>query len=298
MKHYHLLVFTLLLSAFCSCKGAEEKPNVPTTPPAVTDGLAVLPTTVPLPTGQPDTVTPSTAPVTPTVPATPTPVPVNTDSTTYTYIVNREFRLTEDFVPEGLTTPDILFPFSDTTIDKAKMTPVAGAALAKLFDAAFEEAHLVLYGVSGYRSYTRQYTIYATNLARYGIAHSNRYSAAPGASEHQTGLVMDISCRSEGFELEETFADTPEGKWVAANAHRFGFILRFPKGKEDITGYDYEPWHLRYVGEELAAYLYENDLTLEEYYNVPSTLTREYLDQTPFIDTTTERYLSIYRQYH
>ncbi len=234
----------------------------------------------------------------PTKAPTPTPVVVNTDTSTITYLVNREYPLPADFVPEDLTTPDVLFPFADTTIDKAKMTPEAGNALARLFDAAYDEEGLVLYGVSAYRSYSRQYTIYATNLAVYGIAHTNRYSAAPGRSEHQTGLAIDISCRSEGFELEDTFADTPEGIWVAENAHRFGFILRYPKGKEHITGYNYEPWHIRYVGTELAQHLYETGLTLDEFYNVPSSLTTEYLESTPLIDTTADSYLSIYNQYH
>ena len=249
-------------------------------------------------TATPEATPAPTATLEPTEAPTPTPIAVNTDTSTITYLVNREYPLPEGFVPEGLTTPDVLFPFADTSIDKAKMTPEAGEALALLFDAAYDEAKLTLYGVSAYRSYARQYTIYATNLVTRGIAHTNRYSAAPGRSEHQTGLAIDISCASEGFGLETTFADTPEGIWVAENAHRFGFILRYPKDKEDITGYNYEPWHIRYVGTELAGYLYETGLTLDEYYGVPSTLTSEYLETTPLIDTTAESYLAIYRQYH
>ncbi len=249
-------------------------------------------------TATPEPTTAPTATPEPTKAPTPTPIVVNTDTSTITYLVNREYPLPDSFVPEGLTTPDILFPFSDTSIDKAKMTPEAGEALALLFDAAYDEAKLTLYGVSAYRSYARQYTIYATNLVTRGVAHTNRYSAAPGRSEHQTGLAIDISCASEGFSLETTFADTPEGIWVAENAHRFGFILRYPKDKEDITGYNYEPWHLRYVGCDLAAHLYETGLTLDEYYGVPNLLSAEYLETTPLIDTTAESYLSIYRQYH
>ena len=249
---------------------------------------SATPDATPVPTATPE----------PTEAPTPTPIVVNTDTSTVTYLVNREYPLPANFVPEGLTTPDVLFPFSDTSIDKAKMTPEAGNALALLFDAAYDEAKLTLYGVSAYRSYSRQYTIYATNLVTRGIAHTNRYSAAPGRSEHQTGLAIDISCASEGFGLETTFADTPEGIWVAENAHRFGFILRYPKDKEDITGYNYEPWHIRYVGTELAGYLYETGLTLDEYYGVRDTLSAEYLETTPLIDTTAESYLSIYRQYH
>ncbi len=260
--------------------------------------ISTTPEPTPVPTSTPTPTPEPTATPEPTQVPTPTPITVNTDTSTVTYLVNREYTLPDTFVPEGLTTPDVLFPFSDTSIDKAKMTPEAGEALAMLFDAAYEEAGLTLYGVSAYRSYARQYTIYATNLATRGIAHTNRYSAAPGRSEHQTGLAIDISCKSEGFGLEDTFADTPEGIWVAENAHRFGFILRYPKDKEHITGYNYEPWHIRYVGTELANELYTTGLTLDEYYGVPSTLSAEYLEATPLIDTTAESYLSIYRQYN
>lgn len=289
---------------FGSCGRKTDPPKEPEGTPSValtvTPSATPIPTpsAVPSPTEAPLLPTPTECPVEPSITEAPTPAPLNTDTSTVTYLVNREYPLPEDFVPENLTTPDVLFPFSDTSIDKAKMTPAAGQALALLFDAAYEEAGLTLYGVSAYRSYARQYTIYATNLARYGTAHANRYSAAPGRSEHQTGLTIDISCASEDFLLEETFADTPEGIWTAENAHRFGFILRYPKGKEHITGYNYEPWHLRYVGAELAALLYETGLTLEEYYGVPSSLTEEYLDTTPFIDTAAESYRSIYTQYH
>lgn len=298
---------------FCSCGKDREADQKSTVSPALS------PMALPSPTLQADNAPNTPAPIAtggnetpsesshkeavtgtpePTKTPTLTPVVVNTDTSTVTFLVNREYPLPEDYIPEGLTTPDILFPFSDTSIDKAKMTPEAGAALALLFDAAYDEAGLTLYGVSAYRSYARQYTIYATNLAVYGTTHANHYSAAPGKSEHQTGLAIDISCASEGFSLENTFANTPEGIWVAQNAHRFGFILRYPKEKEDITGYSYEPWHIRYVGTALAAYLYETGLTLEEYYGVSSTLSAEYLDTTPLIDTTVESYLSIYKQYH
>ena len=280
--------------------GADEVAHTEITTPSAPTGTQVPDTTNPdiQSSGTPDLAPTATPTPEPTETPTPTPIVVNTDTSTVTYLVNREYPLTEGFVPEGLTTPDVLFPFSDTSIDKAKMTPEAGKALALLFDAAYDEAKLTLYGVSAYRSYARQYTIYATNLVTQGIAHTNRYSAAPGRSEHQTGLAIDISCASEGFGLETTFADTPEGIWVAENAHRFGFILRYPKDKEAITGYNYEPWHIRYVGTELAEYLYETGLTLDEYYGAPSTLSAEYLETTPLIDTTAESYLSIYRQYH
>lgn len=309
-NRYRTGVFPLLFCMMglilwtCGCKNADSGGKGNDTQKSPTAAFTATPTTLPTspantnPQGTASVGTTPTVIPTPTNVPTPTPIPVNTDTSTVTFLVNREHPLPEGFVPEGLTTPDILFPFSDTSIDKAKMTPEAGEALAKLFDAAYEEAGLTLYGISAYRSYARQYTIYATNLITQGVAHTNRYSAAPGQSEHQTGLAIDISCASEKFGLETTFALTPEGIWVAENAHRFGFILRYPKEKEQITGYNYEPWHLRFVGTELASHLFETGLTLDEYYGVPSTLTSDYLDVTPLIDTETPAYLAIYAQYY
>jgi len=190
--------------------------------------------------------------------------------------------------------PDIPFSFSSKTLDKRKLQRVAAEALEKLYRAALKEKGLKIYGVSGYRSYDRQYEIYGTNLFTRGITHTNLYSAMPGASEHQTGLAIDVSCSSIGYSLINSFATTKEGKWLKDNAWRFGFILRYPKDKEHITGYAYEPWHIRYVGVPLAYYLYKNNLTLEEYYNSPSSKTLEELADLPLIDTTTERFGLLY----
>ena len=89
-------------------------------------------------------------------------------------------------------------------------------------------------------------------------------SAVPGTSEHQTGLAMDITSQSAKFQLETIFGETKEGQWLSENAHKFGFVIRYTKEKESITGYRFEPWHVRYVGNPQATYLYENQLTLEE----------------------------------
>ena len=119
---------------------------------------------------------------------------------------------------------------------------------------------------SGFRSYSDQSYIYNNYVARDGQANADRYSARAGHSEHQTGLAFDLNT------IEDSFSYTYEGKWVSANCYRFGLILRYPKGKEEITGYMYESWHLRYVGEELAKKLYNNGdwITLEEYYGIDS----------------------------
>lgn len=119
---------------------------------------------------------------------------------------------------------------------------------------------------SGYRSYYDQKNIYNNYVARDGQAAADTYSARPGHSEHQTGLAFDLNT------ISNAFANTPEGKWVAENCHKYGLILRYPKGKDNITGYIYEPWHLRYIGGDLPSKLYNNGnwITLEEYFGIDS----------------------------
>lgn len=118
--------------------------------------------------------------------------------------------------------------------------------------------------VSGYRSYNQQAATYNHWRATYGQQHADSVSAAPGTSEHQLGLAVDVS---DGIcNLRRCFATTNAGQWVARNAHKYGFVIRYPDGKTDVTGYWYEPWHLRYVGTELAGELSSKGLTLEEYY--------------------------------
>ena len=113
--------------------------------------------------------------------------------------------------------------------------------------------------VSGYRSYATQEGLYNSYVAKDGEAVANTYSAKPGFSEHQTGLAFDIGSVSRAFE------GTAEAKWIEENAHLYGFIVRYPKGKTDITGYIYEPWHVRYLGKEVASKVKQSGLTLEEY---------------------------------
>lgn len=262
--------------------------------PTATGTPTPTPTATPTPTPTPSP-TPTPTPI-PTVP--PAPVAINTDVTTYDFIINRDYPLTSNYKPDDLVVPDIPFAFSDKTLDKRKLKKVAADALEELYAAALEEEGLTIYGVSGYRSYDRQYEIYGTNLFTRGIRHTNLYSAAPGNSEHQTGLAIDVSCKSINYALRESFADTPEGIWLRENCWRFGFILRYQKDKEEITGYAYEPWHIRYVGVPLAYYLYTNDLTLEEYYGSPSSQTLAELADTPLIDTTTERFYNLYASAH
>ncbi len=143
------------------------------------------------------------------------------------------------------------------------VNPAAQSAFNTMQSAAAREG-INLYIVSGFRSYSTQRDIYNNYVARDGKAAADRYSARPGHSEHQTGLAFDVNSLSQSFE------NTPEGKWLAANCHKYGFIIRFPKGKESITGYMYEPWHIRYLGTSTATSVYNSGLTLEEYLGVKS----------------------------
>ena len=143
---------------------------------------------------------------------------------------------------------------------------LAGETVAAFNAMQAEAASLGLdiYISSGFRSYWSQQSIYNRYVAADGQAAADRYSARPGHSEHQSGLTFDLNS------IDESFAYTAEGQWVRDNAHRFGFVIRYPQGKEHITGYIWEPWHLRYLGTGVATELYNSGLSLEEYLGITS----------------------------
>ncbi|MFC4559878.1 D-alanyl-D-alanine carboxypeptidase family protein [Virgibacillus kekensis] len=178
-------------------------------------------------------------------------------------LVNKNHALPEGFVPKNLVVPNVQFPFTED-LPKKQMRQVAAVALEKMFYAA-NDAGLELYAQSGYRSYERQDSIFASNVRAYGEEAANNFSARPGESEHQTGLTMDVSSRDVGYKLVIEFGETDEGKWLKQHAAEYGFIIRYPKGKENITQYQYEPWHLRYVGPDAAKEIMQKGITLEEY---------------------------------
>lgn len=181
-------------------------------------------------------------------------------------LVNNQYFLPESYVPEDLVRPNVAFTFGDEEAEKSLMRQEAADALTKMFTEA-KNAGIELFAVSGYRSYNRQEILFEAETNRVGRDKAMQVVAIPGSSEHQSGLAMDITSRSINFNLDESYANTKEGKWLAENAHRFGFILRYPKGKEAITNYIYEPWHFRYVGVKAANVIYEHNWTLEEYFN-------------------------------
>ncbi|MDD6346356.1 MAG: M15 family metallopeptidase [Oscillospiraceae bacterium] len=137
------------------------------------------------------------------------------------------------------------------------------SAFYELSEAAAEEG-LDIYLSSGFRSYETQDRIYNNYVSNYGQESADTFSARPGHSEHQTGLAIDVNS------IDDSFADTPEAVWLADHAHEYGFIIRYPQGKEHITGYKYEPWHIRYLGIETATEVYNSGLTLEEFLGIDS----------------------------
>lgn len=186
-----------------------------------------------------------------------------TDPTSIAVLVNKEYGLPEDYEPDDLVKPDIPFVYEYEEVHFLREE--AAEALVQMFEASKKDG-IELAGVSGYRSHAIQKTLYENYVNRDGEEAANRYSAKPGHSEHSTGLAMDVAGISGSCAANNCFADTEEAAWIAEHAHEFGFIIRYPQGKEAITGYQYEPWHLRYVGKELATILKENEWTMEEFF--------------------------------
>ena len=179
----------------------------------------------------------------------------------YLALVNRDYALSADYEPDDLVRPDVKTTNGSAILMRAE----AAQALEELFAAAKDEAGLTIYAVSGYRSYSTQAAIFERKIKNTGSKEkAQRLVAPPGASEHQLGLAMDLKASPDG-NLSAAFAKTKQGQWVAENAHRFGFIIRYKEEWTDITGYSYEPWHIRYVGKEHAAIIYEMDIPLETY---------------------------------
>lgn len=175
-------------------------------------------------------------------------------------IVNKTYSLPDNYKPSD-PSEVITGERCNNCLEKEVM------AAFRLMQSDASSIGLNIYIASGYRSYQYQDTLYNNYSAVSGVEGADTYSARPGHSEHQTGLCFDLNS------VDDSFASTLEGKWVYDNAYLYGFIIRYPKGKEDITGYQYESWHLRYVGEKLASKLYQDGeyLTLEEYYGITSS---------------------------
>lgn len=174
-------------------------------------------------------------------------------------LVNKDNYLSKDYVPKDLR--PVALP---SATGKNQLRGIAASALEAMFKAAEKNGH-ILFTRSGYRSYNTQSQIFYGYVKKYGRTKTETFSAPPGMSEHQTGLVMDICSKGTNYTLNAKFGELPEGKWVKENSWRYGFIVRYPKDKTDVTRYTYEPWHLRYVGLDAAKKMHKNELVLEEY---------------------------------
>lgn len=172
-------------------------------------------------------------------------------------LVNKYIYLPSDYVPNNLT--ELSSKFTDSN---KLLVYEAKEAFEKMATKAKEDGYN-LRVISAYRSYEYQTTLYDNYVKKDGVDKADKYSARPGHSEHQTGLVIDIDNISTNY---ENFESTEEFKWMMDNSYKYGFILRYPEGKENITGYDYESWHYRYVGEKIANFIVSNNLTFDEYY--------------------------------
>ncbi len=175
-------------------------------------------------------------------------------------LVTPEHGLDPTFVPRDL----VALPAHLSLASPIYLTMESGEALARMLDAAQSAGHRVVVR-SAYRSYAEQRSTFQHWVSVMGEAEAQRRSARPGHSEHQLGTTVDLTSAAVNWGLTTAFAETPEGQWIAQNAWRFGFVESYPAGAEATTGYHYEPWHLRYIGEAHAEWLRRSGLTLTEY---------------------------------
>lgn len=207
---------------------------------------------------------PAEEPLTPpakseSVVSTPTAWPVTytlSQASSLTVVVNKKHKLPSNYVPAGLT-----------NIQNGQLRDVTASALNSLISDASAQSYK-LKVISAYRSYQSQTNIYSNYVAQSGQAAADTFSARPGHSEHQTGLAVDLGLNGGACDLETCFGTTAEGIWIAKNAQNYGFIVRYQQGKETITGYQYEPWHLRYLGIDVAKQVHSSGKTLDQFYGV------------------------------
>lgn len=183
-------------------------------------------------------------------------------------VVNKGRILPSTYAPADLVVPNVPLRLSAGS-PEMHMRQVTATAMEKMFQkAATQNIHLMV--ASAYRSYDEQIGLYNGYVRTQGQTAADASSARAGHSEHQTGLTADLEPASRNCEVEQCFGDTAEGKWLAANAYKYGFIIRYPKGQDKLTGYEYEPWHVRYVGVDLAKQIHKTGQTLEQFFGLPA----------------------------
>lgn len=182
-------------------------------------------------------------------------------------VVNKKRSIPTTYIPE-LTVPAVRLRL-DQNEEQMKINTTTEPALKEMFESAQKDNITLVFG-SGYRSAITQKSFYDDYKSKDGQTQADTYSARPGHSEHQTGFSADITSVDGKCHLEICWENTPEGKWLAENSYKFGFIIRYPKDKQSVTGYQYEPWHVRYVGKDLSAQIHKSNLTLEEFFGLGS----------------------------
>ncbi|MBR1416232.1 MAG: M15 family metallopeptidase [Bacilli bacterium] len=181
---------------------------------------------------------------------------IKTDvSKDYLMLINKYYYLTSDYEPNDLETISSKYNMGRNN----KLRHEARIKFESMCEKASEDGYII-YNSSAYRSYSSQEKIYNSYVSVDGSFLADTYSARPGNSEHQSGLTVDVNI------INDSFANTLEYDWLTENAYKYGFILRYPKDSEKLTGYTYEPWHYRYVGEKAAKTIREEDITFDEYY--------------------------------
>ncbi len=190
----------------------------------------------------------------------------------YLLLINRTHPLAEDYVPTDMVKVESVVSGVGVPGETDQMRKAAAEAFEKMVAAAKEDNIEILMR-TGYRSYAYQRDrLYQPYITQYGQTYADTISAKPGQSEHQTGLACDVGGKSEGYALSYEFGNTDEGKWVAAHSYEYGFIIRYTDGETEkpgeITGFIFEPWHLRYVGVEAAKEIHDADVLLEEYLGI------------------------------
>jgi len=245
----HLLTITIL-TWFLILGACSNESSADPTSPTVTESVTTAPTSEPVAfcglADPDDAVTIS-----------------DEQGLSYLALVNRCYRLSSTFIPEDLTPVNVE---SRRVLEGTHhlLRESAARGVEDLFAAAAAD-EIYLVASSGFRSYEWQTFFHTNAINDFGLEEAQRFSAVPGHSEHQLGLALDVSTRELDGGLEQSFSHTPEGQWLNANAHLFGFIISYPYGRETDTGFIYEPWHIRFVGVEAATEIFNNEQILEEF---------------------------------
>lgn len=172
-------------------------------------------------------------------------------------IVNKYYYLDKEYTPENIIKTSTSYSYANHSLNET-----AFEAFKTLSDDAKKEGFTIVIN-SSYRDYEYQEELWETRKSLYGTKRADEFAARAGHSEHQTGYAIDVS---DYYDENDTFGETESFNWMKDNCYKYGFILRYPKDKEDITGFNYEPWHYRYVGNEIAEYIYNNEITFDEYH--------------------------------